>query len=240
MSKLAVNTELAAQLSRDLELDIPPVALVFSETKPEGFRAFDKGVPSWCTFWGEARTDSFYAPISGHDSCEIGAFVLGMPLDGKLGTRLNETLGWMQGEGYLAKGEEGGIPHLGSAPKFVAYGPLRDMTLPPSVVVFFARPSSAMIVAEASSPGAAHPFGLTMSGRPAYAVIPTVLTGKAPVAMSLGCSGFRAYVEPGNDKLLIAVRGDHLPEFASAVHALTVANSKVTQEMVRRKSTFDA
>ncbi len=229
------SAAIAERLTQDLELDIPPIQISFTQEPPSGMRKYDRAVPSWCTFWADARKDSFYVPFGGHDSCEIGAFVLGMPLAGPTGKKLMDTLSWMQGLGYLQKGEEAKIPHLQSSFGYAAYGPLGKVPAPPSAVVLFAKPSAAMVAMEATNPGAAHPFPITLSGRPACAVIPTVLEGSAPVAMSLGCGGFRTFVEPGNDKMLIAVRGDHLQQFSDAVHEAKRANEAVSHEMGERK-----
>lgn len=228
--------ELATQLTRDLELDVPPVHISYLEQPPKGARAHPGGVPSGCTFWADARSASFYAPLSEHESCEIGAFVMGAPAEGELGQRLMATVGMMEGLGYLGKGEAFGIPHNPKAPKFVHYGPLADAPSVPTVVILFANPANAMVAMEAASPGKGAPFDVPVSGRPACSVVPTVLHGKSPVAMSLGCAGFRQFTEVGKDKVLIAVRGDQLGAFAEAVHKLRSANQAVDSEMARRKS----
>ncbi len=234
---MGMDTKKVAQtLTKDLDLDVPPIQISFLTEVPSEMKKYDRNVPSWCTFWAEARKESFYAPLDDHMSCEIGAFVLGAPLGGAVGEKLTMTLSWMQQQGYLEKGEEAHIPHLDAPPKFVAYGPLGQVPSAPSAVVLFARPSSAMVAMEAASPGQAHPFGVGFSGRSACAVIPTVLQGKAPFAVSLGCGGFRTFVEPGNDKMLIAVRGDYVEEFSHSVHRLQGANLEVGAEMARRKA----
>jgi uncharacterized protein (DUF169 family) len=227
--------EVAQQLTKDLDLDVTPVQISFLDAPPAGLKEHPGGVPSWCSFWADARKEGFYAPIAQHESCEIGAFVLGIPPEGDVGKRLMDTLGWMQGQGYLAKGEEAGIPHRSKASKYVAYAPLGAISAAPSAVVLFAKPSSAMVAMEAASPGKAHPFGITMSGRPACAVIPSVLEGKVPVAVSLGCAGFRQFTEISGDKMLVAVRGDHVESFAKSVRELKKANVAVDGEMARRK-----
>lgn len=227
--------EVAQQLTKDLELDNTPVQISFTDTPPAGLKEHPGGTPSWCTFWADARKEGFYAPIAKHEGCEIGAFVLGMPLTGATGEKLMGTLGWMQGQGYLVKGEEANIPHLSKAPKYIAYAPLGKISAAPSAVVLFANPASAMVALEAASPGHAHPFGVTVSGRPACAVIPSVLEGKNPVAVSMGCTGFRTFTEVSNDQMLVAVRGDKVESFAQSVREIKKANTAVQGEMGRRK-----
>lgn len=232
-------SELSTQMVSDLGLDVPPVQISFTEEPPEGLPRHTGSEPSWCTFWGDARKEAFYVPISGHENCEIGAFVLGLPITGDLGKKLGNTLSWMQEQGYLKPGEEASIPHLAAPPKYVAYAPLGTIATTPTAVVLFARPKGAMVAMEAARRGQSSASSIPVMGRPACSVVPTVLRGEVPVAMSLGCAGFRTYVEPGDDKLLIAVRGDHLGEFARTVHELAGANEAVTDEMAHRKSAHD-
>ncbi len=230
----------AAQLEQDLELDTPPVHISYLETPPAGVPEHPGGAPSACTFWAEGRTESFYAPLAKHDACEIGAYVMGMPPEGKVGERLQETIGMFEKIEYVGKGEAAVIPHNPTAPKFVQYGPLAEASSPPTVALIFTNPANAMVALEAASRGKAHPFDVPVTGRPACSVVPVVLSGKAPVAMTLGCAGFRQYTEVGKDKVMIAVRGDHLEKFASDVHKIREANGMVDGEMARRKAAWSA
>lgn len=230
------HANIATQLSKDLELDTPPVHISYLEAPPTGVKEHPGNVPSGCTFWAEGRTSSFFAPLAQHESCEIGAFVMGVPPEGDVGKRLMETVGMMEKIDYLGKGEAFGIPHSPKAPKFVHYGPLSEATRTPTVAVLFATPANAMVALEAASKGKAQPFDVPVTGRPACAVVPVVLSGKSPVAMSMGCAGFRQFTEVGKDKVLIAVRGDHLESFANDVHKLKDANKMVDAEMARRKT----
>lgn len=226
----------ATQLQKDLELETPPVHISYLERAPTGVKEHPGGVPSACTFWADGRTDSFYAPLAKHEACEIGAFVMGVPPEGDVGKRLMDTIGMFEKIEYVGKGEAFGIPHNPKAPKFVHYGPLADAGAPPTVTLLFANPANAMVALEAASQGKAHPFDVPVTGRPACSVVPVVLNGKAPVAMSLGCAGFRQFTEVGKDKVLIAVRGDRLEKFAADVHKIREANQMVDGEMARRKA----
>jgi uncharacterized protein (DUF169 family) len=219
--------EIAKALREDLELEESPVQISYLESPPAGVTAHVDPVPSSCTFWGLGRGRSFWAELSSHRSCEIGAYVLGVPPEGELGQRLTDTLGRMQETGYLRPQEPSRIPHLSEPPRYVYYGPLGERPIPPTVAVLFVRPASAMLVAEAASPTGAHPFQVPLLGRPACAVVPYVLTHPEPVALSLACTGFRTYAQPGEDKLLVAIRGPALPEFARAVHHIREANEEV-------------
>jgi uncharacterized protein (DUF169 family) len=219
---------IASQLTRDLELDRPIVQISYLDRPPEGVEAHPGGAPSVCTFFAEGERSPFYAALPEHEACEIGAFVLGVPPEGELGARLMGTVGMMQKEGYLQPGEEATIPRNPKAPKFVAYGPLGSLPVPPSSVLMFARPRSAMFAMEAAG------GSVPMNGRPMCAVVPTLHNG-APVAVSIGCIGSRIYTQMGDERMVVGVRGDHLEKFAATVRRIRQANSAVDGETVRRR-----
>jgi uncharacterized protein (DUF169 family) len=220
---------LADQLTRDLELDTPPVQVSYLDAPPAGVPPHATAVPSVCTFFAEGRSSSFFAAAKAHEECEIGAFVMGIAPEGELGQRLMGTIGAMQKEGYLAPGEEAKVPHNARAPKYVAYGPLGSMDVPPTNVLLFAKPKSAMLALEASG------FTVPMNGRPMCAIMP-ILNQGAPVAVSVGCIGSRVYTEMGDDKMVVGVRGDHLAKFAADVRRIRRANDWVEREDTARKA----
>jgi len=223
--------ELAGQLTKDLELAESPIQVSYLDHPPAGVAKHPGGSPSVCTFFSEGRTQSFYVDISGHEACEIGAFVLGIPPEGELGQRLMATVGMMQKEGYLAPGEEAKIPRNSTPPKYVAYGPLGSLPMAPTNVLLFAKPKSAMLAMEASTKA------VPVNGRPMCAVVPTLNQG-APVAVSVGCIGSRIYTQLSDDAMIVGVRGDYLDEFARRLKTITHANAVVADEDRRRKATY--
>lgn len=222
---------LSQQITRDLELKEPPVQVTYLDHAPTGVPKHPGGSPSVCTFFSEGRKSAFYVDLSGHEACEIGAFVLGVAPEGEVGRRLMATVGMMQKEGYLAPGDEAKIPRNDTPPKFVAYGPLGSLPMAPTNVLLFARPKAAMLAMEASSKQ------VPVNGRPMCSVVPTLNHG-APVAVSIGCIGSRIYTQMGDDAMIVGVRGDFLKEFARRVATIKHANSVVADEDARRKSTY--
>ena len=225
---------IADQLIRQLDLPAPPIQISYLDEAPQGVREHPGRVPSACTFFAKGADSPFYAGIRAHEECEVGAFVLGIPPAGDLGRRLEATIGEFQRVGYLAPGEGAAIPHNDRAPKFVAYGPLGSLPVPPTAVLLFARPRSAMLALEAarSTPGAP---AVPMNGRPMCAVVPLLNQG-APFALSLGCTGSRIYTGMGDDRMVIAIRGDHLRAFARQLDAIVRANAAVAREDEGRKA----
>ncbi|MCI4350385.1 MAG: DUF169 domain-containing protein [Thermoplasmata archaeon] len=220
--------EVAAQLTRDLDLIVPPVQVSYLEAPPNGVPEHPGGVPSVCTFFAEGASRPFYAGVKAHDACEVGAFVLGMKPEGELGGRLMSTIGMMQKEQYLRPGEEGEIPHNVEAPKFVAYGPLGTLDVPPTTVLLFAKAKSAMLAVEAAG------GQVPINGRPMCAINP-ILNQGAAVAMSMGCIGSRVFTQMGDGELVVGIRGDHLEAFAASVRKIRHANDVVEAEDRRRR-----
>lgn len=235
--RIAMTGELqsmADALSRYLELDTPPVQVTYLDAPPAGVPTHPGAVPSVCTFFAYGAQSSFVAPTAQHEDCEIGAFVLGIPPKGELGGRLMGTIGSMQKEGYLSPGEEALVPHNSEAPRFVAYGPLGSLPFAPTGVLIFARPTAAMLVAEAAESGA-DAARVPMLSRPMCSILP-VLNAGAPVAISLGCTGSRIYTDLGIDKMVVGIRGDYLEPFVEKLGRIVQANRWVAREDSARKS----
>jgi uncharacterized protein (DUF169 family) len=156
-----------------------------------------------------------------------------VPPAGDLGGRLMSTIGRMQSVGYLNPGEEAHVPHNATPPKFVAYGPLGSLPMPPTGVLIFARPKSAMLAVEAAGSGAdAKP--VSINGRPMCAIMP-ILNQGTPVGISLGCTGSRIYTDMGIDRMVVGVRGDQLTRFAEKLNRVVEANAVIGAEDAARK-----
>jgi uncharacterized protein (DUF169 family) len=139
----------------------------------------------------------------------------------------------MQSVGYLNPGEEATVPHNATAPKYVAYGPLGSLPIPPTGVLLFANPKSAMLAAEAAGSGKdARP--VSINGRPMCAIMPILNQGTA-VGISLGCTGSRIYTDLGMDKMVVGIRGDHLARFAEKLGQIVEANAVIATEDTARK-----
>jgi len=224
---------IAAQLTRQLELDRSPVQVTYLDYAPTGVVEHPGGVPSVCTFFAFGTQKPFYAGLPKHEDCEIGAFVLGVPPQGEVGGRLMATIGNMQREGYLNPGEEAKVPHNAVAPKFVAYGPLGSLPFAPTGVLLFANAKGAMLAAEAAGSGP-DTWTVPINSRPMCAIMP-ILNQGAPVAMSFGCTGSRIYTDMGIDKMVVGIKGDRLAEFSQKLERIVRANKFVNAEDSVRK-----
>lgn len=224
---------IAVQLTRQLDLERPPVQVTYLEEPPGGVPKHPGGVPSVCTFFAFGAERPFYAALPQHEDCEVGAFVLGVPATGEAGGRLMSTIGRMQSVGYLNPGEEAHVPHNATPPKYVAYGPLGSLPMPPTGVLIFATPRSAMLAVEAAGSGVdAQP--VSVNARPMCAIMP-ILNQGTRVGISLGCTGSRIYTDLGIDQMVVGVRGDHLARFAEKLDQIVEANAVIGAEDTARK-----
>lgn len=222
-------SQIATQLMTDLDLTSPPIQISYLESPPTGVPAHPGGSPSVCTFFAEGQQRAFYADTKAHEACEVGAFVLGIPPEGELGTRVMGMIGLMQKEGYLHAGEEAKVPHNAKAPRYVAYGPLGSLPAPPTSVLLFAPARSAMLAMEAAPQGP-----VPMNGRPMCAIVPTLNDG-AKVALSLSCVGSRIFTQMPDDQVVVGIRGDYLSTYAADVRRVRRANDLIGKENWRRR-----
>jgi uncharacterized protein (DUF169 family) len=228
----------AEELTSKLQLADPPVALAFVDAAPDGVPTLDRQGPSACTFWRWAEDGVFYAPADSHLNCPIGAMVMGFNLPQETQQQLMGLVEMMVGCGYIGADEPARIPAIKGQRAGILYGPLREFPVAPNVVLLWLTPPQAMLYSEAAGSCAwtgTAPTGVL--GRPACAVIPMALDREEP-ALSLGCTGLRTFTEISQDRLLAAVPGSKLEEFASAVGRTGAANESMQEFYEQHKAQF--
>ena len=203
-----------------------PVAVTFLDSAPEGVARFTGSEPSGCSFWrlaAEGRT--FYTVPSDHFNCAVGSYTHNIDLSPERAAETTQTLELMFRVNYIRPEEVAGIPRLPQAPGAVLYSALADSPLPPSVILFACRPSSAMLLHEATV-RAGKPGALPPLGRPTCMALPAALAHGT--VTSLGCIGNRVYTDLSEDDLYVAIPGADLPEVADALEVITAANAEMT------------
>ncbi|MEM3851747.1 MAG: DUF169 domain-containing protein [Methanomassiliicoccales archaeon] len=230
--------DIALLISREICPGEMPLQISYLSNLPEGVTETEKRVPSGCTFWPMGQREPFFAKLDAHKNCEIGYFVMGASPDPQMQVTLGEKIKWMQDECYLKAGEENAIPRLRRVPSYVYYGPLGASDISPDVVLLMLDPDKAMIALEALGKEGMHPSGIPVLGRPACSIIPYILNTGSRAALSMGCSGFREFVDEAKGKVLVAIRGDELQDFAERLEILGDANRAVAQDARERKDGF--
>src|SRR6185436_18860199 len=94
-----------------LGLDLPPVAISFRPTAPEGVRHIQASGPSSCSYWKlAAEGATFYTDAADHFNCTIGAYTHNVDMPPEKGKELESMIGEMVKLQYLRMEEVLTIP----------------------------------------------------------------------------------------------------------------------------------
>src|SRR5262249_8337370 len=126
---------------------------------------------------------------------------------------------------------------LAAQPAAVVFAPLADSPLPPSVVLFTIKMSSAMLLNEASLHAGAS-SSLPLLGRPSCMALPAALAHGT--VSSMGCIGNRVYTDLGSDELSIVVPGAKLQAVADALGVITSANAALEEYARGRQASLSS
>jgi uncharacterized protein (DUF169 family) len=237
-ASMSSYSALASALTDSLDLNRPPIAVCFTDQLPAGVKTFAGFVPAGCRFWQEAADGVFATEAKQHDLCGIGVYTHNLESSPATQKDLGDALKVFADLGYVREQDLPLIPVLERRSRYVVYGPLDAVPLPPDVVLLLVNPDQSLILSEASQQvdGGLPPA----MGRPACAVVPqAVNTGRT--ALSLGCCGARAYLDILTpDVALYAIPGVKLEAFTDRVAVLAKANAVLTTfHAFRRKAVQD-
>ncbi|HEY6324511.1 MAG TPA: DUF169 domain-containing protein [Thermoanaerobaculia bacterium] len=232
------NRRLAGELTSQLGLDIPPVALAFADSQPEGIPAAADAVPSACTFWREAESRVFYAPAAAHANCPIGMMTMGFEMSPEVHEQLMQLVGMACGCGYIAGDEPGKIPTVGKRHAGIVYGPLEDFPGAPDLILLWLTPRQAMLYSEAAGTLSWTATAPTSAlGRPACSALPVALAQDRST-LSLGCMGMRTFTGIHEDRLLGVLPGKQAETVSAALPGTTAANAAMSKFYEGHKAQF--
>ena len=229
----------ADRLTQALELSLPPIAIAFPDTVPDGVPEFEGTVPAGCMFWPEAATRTFATSAGHHSLCSIGIHTHNLTdapasQPGELGAALEA----MMGLDYVREEEVAAIPVLAREAKHAVYGPLREFPLDPEAVLLFVDARRGLVLSEALArvDGAVAPA----MGRPACAAVPHAVN-RGTAALSLGCCGARAYLDAMSDDVALwALPGSGLEAYCEQIAVLAGANRILTTFHERRRQDVES
>jgi uncharacterized protein (DUF169 family) len=231
-------TALGKELEEILRLRTPPVAITFSEQRPDGVTAFDDPapaampdgrtgrVPAGCVFWVKATKRTFSTVPADHGNCSVGRLTHGM-------TTLAEVSGnsdvaellnsrWVEMDDIL------GIPTIRTRPGAVTYGPLQKAT-DPDVVLLQVNGRQLMVLSDALP-------GLRLEGKPQCHIV-AVAKEQGEVAVSVGCALSRARTGMRVEEMTCAIPagllGDVVDKLRRAA-AIDAAVARYAAEDARR------
>jgi uncharacterized protein (DUF169 family) len=228
-----------AELQQKLGLSRSPIAIAFLAAPPADVPAWSGGpVAAGCVFWRAAQEGAvFYTVPADHYNCAVGAYTHKISLPTERAPELEQTIGFMVQNNYIALSEVPGIPTLSTTPAAIAYGPVDQVTFAPDVVLLAVNPAQAMLLYEAAIRAGAGETLLKSLGRPACAVLPlTQATDQA--AVSFGCTGNRTYTRLPASEMYISVPGAQWAALADELATVLAANAAIGDYNRQRQTQF--
>ena len=227
------------QLVAALELVLPPIAVAFRDSVPDGIAEFDGSAPAGCVFWQEAAGRTFATSAGHHALCSIGIHTMNLSrAPASQPEELQAALEAMTGLDYVRAEEVAAIPVVQREVNHAIYGPLADFPTEPDVVLLFANARQGLVLSEAIGrvDGGVPPA----MGRPACAALPQAFNhGRA--TMSLGCCGARAYLDAlSDDTALWALPGSRLDEYCEQIATFASANRTLAMFHERRRADVES
>lgn len=208
------NDFIADKLKEHLGLERSPVAIKFvlrEEDIPEGIPKLDEKMRHCEMVLKASGGDVFYATAE-EQMCKGGSSAIGLeepPEKVKTGEFYYE-LGRFSSIASAKKTMDS-IPKIDQIMYALVYAPLEKATFDPDVIVIFANPAKAMILAQA--------LVYTMGGRMEadFAGIQSIcadavagpFTRRRP-NITLGCSGSRQYADVKDDEVIVGLTGENI------------------------------
>ena len=223
-------TTVATELEEILRLTTPPVAITFSEQRPDEVAAFDNPVPppmpdgrtgrvpAGCVFWGKATQRTFSTVPEDHGNCSVGRLTHGMAtLDDVSG---NSDVAELLNSGWVEMGDILGIPTISTRPGAVTYGPLQEAT-DPDVVLLRVNGRQLMVLSDALP-------GLRIEGKPQCHII-AIAKEDGEVAASVGCALSRARTGMRVEEMTCAIPAGQLGDVVDKLRRAATIDAGVAR-----------
>jgi uncharacterized protein (DUF169 family) len=225
----------AGHLQDALGLMVPPVAIAFRSTPPEGVPRVPKALAAGCAYWMHAaQGNSFYTTAEDHYGCPIGAFTHGAALPDERAHEFDEVIKTMLSLDYMQREELPAIPHRVDALECAVYAPLHKASFEPDLVLVRGNVRQVMLLSEAARAAGVFAESATM-GRPACAMLPQAQKLGRGVT-SLGCIGNRVYTGLEDDELYFTLPGAKLDAVMEKLDRIVSANEALQQYHLQRRA----
>jgi uncharacterized protein (DUF169 family) len=221
---------LAKELEDVLRLTVPPVAITFSELRPDGVAEFDAPMPpptpdgrtgrvsAGCVFWVRATERTFSTVPDDHGNCSVGLLTHGMAtLEEIVG---NSDVSALLGSGWVGMDDVLAIPARGTRPGAVTYGPLREAA-DPDVVLIRVNGRQLMVLSDALPE-------MRIEGKPQCHIV-AVASEQGEVASSVGCALSRARTGMRVEEMTCAIPASKLNEVVARLRKASAVDSTVAR-----------
>jgi uncharacterized protein (DUF169 family) len=223
--------ELSERLTRALHPLAAPIAITFLDRPAIGIPAFDAAMPApmpdgrtgrvaaGCVFWMLATERTFTTAAPDHANCSVGSYTHGLLSLEEASTHADvATLvesGWVKPEAFPD------IPAITGRPASIAYGPLAETRVDPSVILLRLNAQGLMVMTDALP-------DMRIEGKPQCHII-AVAHEYGRVAASVGCALSRARTGMGAHALTCAIPAGIAAEVTALVERAAGIDGVVTR-----------
>lgn len=223
--------QVAERLIQALHPLAAPIAITFLDAPSTGTPAFDAAMPAptsdgrtgrvaaGCVFWMHATERTFTTTAADHANCSVGSYTHGLLSLDEAATNADvATLvssGWVSAESFPA------IPAVAVRPTSIAYGPLAETRVDPSVILLRLNAQGLMVMTDALPE-------LRIEGKPQCHII-AVAHEHGRVAASVGCALSRARTGMGAHALTCAIPAGIADEVTARVERAAGIDGVVTR-----------
>jgi uncharacterized protein (DUF169 family) len=217
------------ELRELLGLAVPPVAIAFLTHVPDGIALIARehppatadgrtgAVAASCVFWIDGTRGVFATTAEDHGNCSVGGLTHGFKTMQEIAG--NADVAALCETGWVTPDAVAKIAVVRDKPKSVAYGPLRDMPVEPSVILLRLNGKQQMLMHDAWPT-------LRFEGKPQCHIIP-IAKESGEIAVSLGCMLSRVRTGMSNNEVTCAIPASRVPSLIERLRAARAADNAV-------------
>jgi len=232
--------EVASEFKSLLNLDVPPLAITFSDEAPADVPTFDEPmsapaedgrhgrVAASCVFWMKGTERTFTTVPEDHGNCSVGRMTHGFAqLSDVAG---NSDVAALFESGWVGMDDVPKIPVMSKSYGHVTYGPLSETPVDPDIVFLRLTPKQLMILNDAIPE-------MSLEGKPQCHIIAMAKEQKV-VAASIGCMLSRVRTEMGAHEMTCAIPSSSLDDVLDRLRRAESIDSTVAAYAARDKVRF--
>lgn len=222
---------LAGRLADAILPTAPPIAITFSEGRPEGVAPFDAPmppptadgrtgrVPAGCVFWMHGTEGTFSTVAEDHRNCSVGSWTHGfIPLEE---AAANGDVATLMETGWVTMDMVPHIPTVQERPGAITYGPLAESPVDPDVVLIRLNAKSLMVLKDALP-------AMKVEGKPQCHIV-AMAKEHGEVAASVGCALSRVRTGMPSTDHTCAIPASKLVEVIDAIESTSATDAMVAR-----------
>jgi uncharacterized protein (DUF169 family) len=223
-----------------LGLAVPPIAICFINHLPAGIGRIERTMPpatadgrtgavaASCVFWIEGTQGVFATVAEDHGNCSVGSLTHGFKNMEEIAH--NADVAALYETGWVTPEAAAKIAVVREKPKYIVYGPLRDVPIEPSVILLRLNGKQQMLLHEAWK-------GLRFEGKPQCHIIP-IAKESGEIAVSVGCMLSRVRTGMSNNEVTCAIPASCVPLLIERLRAASAADNAVAAYAAKDSKRF--